>query len=205
MTGRPVENRAQGQLVGRVEFSVAGRAITHLQIPLTTQRSNPIQVSVIRSGVAQQTASNGGQQPPIVVMLSQASGSISDGMVTSYGEGYATGPIETSPDIGPGSYWVHTNIPQKTLCEASFTAGAASLAREPLVIALSGATAPLTLTLREDCASLKISLPQNARRAGSRRRTELHGLRGAGFRFHHRHHTGCACAPRPEECSRSMA
>jgi hypothetical protein len=95
-------------------------------------------------------------------MLSQASGSISDGMVTSYAQGYATGPIETSPDIGPGSYWVHTNIPQRTLCEAGFSAGAASLAREPLAIALSGATAPLMLTLREDCASLKISLPQNA-------------------------------------------
>ena len=162
-SGRADENNPPpGQWIGRVEFSVAGRAITHLQIPLATQRSNPIQVSVIRSGVAQQAAGNGGQQPPVTVMLSQAGGSISDGMVTSYGEGFATGPIETSPDIGPGSYWVHTNIPQKTLCEASFTAGAASLAREPLVIALSGATAPLTLTLREDCASLKVSLPQNA-------------------------------------------
>jgi hypothetical protein len=159
--GRPFENRAPGQLIGRVEFSVTGRAITHLQIPLTTQHSNPIQVSVIRSDLAQQTANSGGQEPPIVVMLSQASGSISDGMVTSYAEGYATGAIESSPDIGPGSYWVHMNIPQKTLCEASFMAGAASLAREPLVIALSGATAPLMLTLREDCASLRLSLPQN--------------------------------------------
>jgi len=57
---------------------------------------------------------------------------------------------------------VHTNIPQKTLCEASFTAGGASLAREPLVLSLVGTASPLTLTLRDDCASLKISLPNEA-------------------------------------------
>ena len=151
--------RGEGSLVGQVQFSVAGRAITHLQIPLTTQRGNIIQVAQIRSGASHPTSNTGPQPPPVVVMLSQASGSVNDGMVTSFGEGYATGPIETSPDIGPGSYWVHTNIPQKSICEGSFTAGAASLAREPLVLSLSGASAPLTLTLRDDCASLNLSLP----------------------------------------------
>jgi len=97
-----------------------------------------------------------------VIMVSQAGGWISDGMVTSYAEGYATGPIETTSSMNPGPYWIHTTIPQKTLCEASFTAGGASLAREPLVLGLTGASAPLTLTLRDDCASLKISLPPNA-------------------------------------------
>ena len=154
--GRP------GQLIGRADVSVAGHAITHLQIPLVAQRSNVIQVSVLRSGAAQATTDSGQRQAPLVVMLSQAGGLISDGMVTSFGEGYDTGPIETSADIGPGSYWVHTSIPERTLCEASFTAGGASLAREPLVLSLSGASAPLTLTLRDDCASLKISLPPTA-------------------------------------------
>lgn len=156
------QNRPQGQLIGRVDFSVAGHAVTHLQIPLVSEHSNSVQVSVIHSAAVQQPASSGAQPPPLVIMLSQAGGSINDGMVTSFGEGYATGPIETSADIGPGSYWVHTSIPQKSLCEASFTAGGASLAHEPLVLSLSGASAPLTLTLRDDCASLKISLPPNA-------------------------------------------
>ena len=152
----------QGQLIGRADFSVAGHAVTHLQIPLASQRGNVIQVSVVHSATTQQTSNSPAQQAPLVVMLSQAGGLVSDGMVTSFGEGYATGPIETSADMGPGSYWVHTSIPQKSLCEASFTAGGASLAREPLVLSLSGASAPLTLTLRDDCASLKISLPPNA-------------------------------------------
>jgi hypothetical protein len=158
-------NRSEGVLIGRTDFSVAGHAVTHLQVPLSPLRSNTIQVSVNRSGRAQQTAATGGQQPPIVIMVSQAAGSINDGMVTALAEGYATGPIETSsPEAGPGpgSYWVHTNIPQKTLCEGSFTAGAASLAREPLILSVSGASAPLTLTLRDDCATLRISLPSSA-------------------------------------------
>ena len=159
---RPNDNRAEDSLIGQVEFSVAGHAVTHLQIPLTVQRSNAIQVAVIRSGVPRQPENAGTQQAPIVVMLSQAGGSINDGMVTSFAEGYATGSMEANASTGPGAYWVHTSIPQKALCEASFTAGGASLAREPLVLSLSGASAPLMLTLRDDCASLKISLPESA-------------------------------------------
>lgn len=152
----------RAQLIGRADFSVAGHPLSHLRIPLTFQQGNTVQISLIHSATAQQTANAAAQQAPIVIMLSQAGGLVSDGMVTSFGEGYATGPIETSADMGPGSYWVHTSIPQKSLCEASFTAGGASLAREPLVLSLSGASAPLTLTLRDDCASLKISLPPTA-------------------------------------------
>ena len=151
----------QGPLVGQTEFSVAGQALTHLRIPLAAQRTNVVQVSLFRSN-SQQAATANPQPPPIVIMVSQAGGLVNDGMVTSYAEGYATGPIETTSSINPGSYWVHTTIPQKTLCEASFTAGGASLAREPLVLGLTGTTAPLTLTLRDDCASLKISLPPEA-------------------------------------------
>ena len=163
-TGRRVAYESsdpQGPLIGQAEFSVAGHPVTHLQIPLAAQRSNTVQVSLFRSN-SQQPASANPQPPPIVIMLSQAGGAINDGMVTSYAEGYTTGPIETTSSMNPGSYWVHTTIPQKTLCEASFTAGGASLAREPLVLSLTGTTAPLTLTLRDDCASLKISLPPDA-------------------------------------------
>jgi hypothetical protein len=161
MTDQKEGTRGEGPLIGQVEFSVAGHPVTHLQIPLAAEHSNIVQVSLIRSG-NQPAANANPQQAPIVIMLSQAGGSISDGMVTSYAEGYPTGPLETMPNIGPGAYWVHTSIPQKTLCESSFTVGGASLAREPLVLSLTGTSAPLTLTLRDDCASLKLSLPPGA-------------------------------------------
>ena len=47
----------------------------------------------------------------------------------------------------------------RTVCEASFTAGGASVGREPLVLGVTGSTVPLTLSLRDDCAKLTLSLP----------------------------------------------
>ncbi len=156
----PRPNPPQGPLVGQLDFSVAGHAVTGLQVPLGAQRSGTVQLSLLRSGL-QDAAAGGFQGNPLVVMVSQAGGWITDGMVSSYAEGYATGPIETTY-MGPGTYWVHTTIPQKGVCEGSFTAGGTSLAREPLVISPSGATPPLTLTLRDDCSSLWVTLPPAA-------------------------------------------
>jgi hypothetical protein len=156
----PRPNAPQGPLIGQLDFSVAGRAVTGLQVPLGAQRSSTVQLSMLHSGL-QDVAADGFQGNPLVVMVSQAGGWITDGMVSSYAEGYATGPIETTY-MGPGTYWVHTTIPQKGVCEGSFTAGGASLAREPLVISPSGATPPLTLSLRDDCASLWVTLPPAA-------------------------------------------
>src|SRR4051812_1453114 len=70
--GNGRENRGEGHMIGRVDFSVAGHAVTHLQVPLTTLRGNTVQVSVIRSGLGQEPANNGPQAPPIVLMVSQA-------------------------------------------------------------------------------------------------------------------------------------
>lgn len=144
------------QLAGESVFSVSGRAVTSLRIPLARSQGGQIHISLMRTNT--QASAQPNQQSPIVVMASQAGGLISDGMVSSFGEGYVTSPIETT-FMNPGLYWLHTNIPQKQYCEASFTAGGASLAREPLSVSISGFTAPLTLTLRDDCATLKVSLP----------------------------------------------
>ena len=55
-----------------------------------------------------------------------------------------------------------TAIGPRTMCESSFTAGGANLAREPLVLGVAGSTAPLMLSLRDDCARLTLSLPGTA-------------------------------------------
>lgn len=143
-------------MVGEADFSVAGHAITSLRVSLAPQVTNPLQVSLVSTGQTSNT-----ERQAVFVTLSQAGGWITDGMVSTYAEGSVGGPLETN-FMGPGSYWVHTSITQGGLCEASFTAGGASLAREPLLVGSSGATAPMTLTLRDDCASLKLSLPANA-------------------------------------------
>jgi hypothetical protein len=145
-------------LTGETEFSVAGHPVTSLRVALSAQRTSPIQVSVTRTKPISSNAQNDG----IAVNLSQAGGAPNDGMIGSLAEASISGGALQTNFMNPGAYWVHTAISARGLCEQSFTAGGASLAREPLILGLSGATAPLTLTLRDDCASLKVSLPASA-------------------------------------------
>ena len=145
---------------GSVSFAVAGHAISNLSLPMALTTGAAVQLSMSRSGNS--TPRQGGQQgdPRVSVTLSQTGGWMSDGMVSSYAEGSLSSPLEAA-NMQPGSYWVHTNIGPRTLCEASFTAGGASLAREPLTIGVGGAAGPLMLTLRDDCATLTLSLPSS--------------------------------------------
>jgi len=147
-----------GPMVGEADFSVAGHPL-NVRVSLAPQVANPLQVTIVHN--SQSSSASGTQGQSISVTLSQAGGPITDGMVSTYAEGVVGGSVQTN-FMGPGTYWVHTGILQKGLCEASFTAGGTSLAREPLVVGPSGATAPLTLSLRDDCASLQLSLPANA-------------------------------------------
>jgi Carboxypeptidase regulatory-like domain len=150
-------------LTGQIDVSVSGQAVSNLRIPLAAARTSPVQVSVMRTGVAPAQGSESGstaspQDSGVFITVSQTGAWISDGMVMSLAQGSSAGPLESS-FVSPGAYWVHTNIAQKGLCESSFTAGGAGLAHEPLVLGSSGATVPLTLTLRDDCASLTLALP----------------------------------------------
>lgn len=142
---------------GSVDFSVAGHAIANLRVPLAVPRASSVRYTVIHAGSpASQTAQNG--RGEVVVTASQAGGWLSDGVATSFAQGMEAGPLDVEY-TAPGTYWMHARVAQVGLCEASFTAGGANLAREPLVVGLSGATAPLELTARDDCATLTLTLP----------------------------------------------
>lgn len=144
-----------GPMVGTVEFTVAGQAVPNLRVPLTVPRANPIQLTVLQS----ETAPVANQNGMMLVMVSLAGGWVDDGMVSAYASGNGLGPLQTVY-TAPGAYWVHTHVP-RGFCEASFTAGGVNLAREPVIIGLSGSTAPMDLTIRNDCASLRLALPKN--------------------------------------------
>jgi hypothetical protein len=146
-------------LGGEVNVTIASRAATSLQLPMAPIANTPVQVSVEGSG--RDPAQQGGAEaadPHVFVTLSGSGGWVGDGMVTSYAEGTASAPLQPT-GVPAGRYWAHTSIGPRTLCEASFTAGGASLAREPLMISTAGNTAPLALTLRDDCAKVTLSLP----------------------------------------------
>lgn len=144
-----------GILVGEADFSVAGRAITNLRVALTPAAPSPVQVTVLRSGAEAQPSLAG----QVAVMLSPVQ-SMGGAVMAQYAAGRADGPLAPSY-MAPGAYWAHTFISGNGLCESSFTAGGASLGREPLTIGFAGATAPMELTLRDDCAHLTLQLPEN--------------------------------------------
>jgi hypothetical protein len=145
-------NPNTGVLAGSVEVAVAGHAVPNLRLPLSAARPSPVQVTVRRDAGAPVTSE------AIEVLVSQAGGWIDDSMISDYARGSLPGPLEATY-VKPGSYWVRWHG-ERGLCEASFTAGGASLAREPVVIGLSGSAAPMELTLRDDCANLELSLPE---------------------------------------------
>jgi hypothetical protein len=150
-------NLNPGVLAGSVDFSVAGHAVTNLRLPVSPQPTNPMQLTVLRS--ATQPFPTQTLPGLINVLANQTGGWISEGMTTLYAQDVKPGTNPTA-NLPPGAYWMHTVTAGTGLCEQSFTAGGANLAREPLVLSISGSVPPMELTLRHDCAKLALSLPQ---------------------------------------------
>ncbi|MFZ0395975.1 MAG: carboxypeptidase regulatory-like domain-containing protein, partial [Terracidiphilus sp.] len=146
-------------LSGQADVTVDGRAVTNLRIAMGPDSSNDLEVLVNRTSTEPPPQQDNGNRNGIFITASQAGADASDPMSTEFAQGGVPGTLETQP-LAPGSYWLQTNAVQGGLCESSFTAGGANLAREPLVVSANGSTAPLTLTLRDDCASLKVILPE---------------------------------------------
>lgn len=148
---------ASAALNGSVLFTVSGHPLTNLRIPLSERATNTLAVSLTRTST-RPVSSPGQDSAVIFVAVTQAGESQTGGIWEPLAQGAVPADLETNP-LAPGSYWVHTNVNQNGLCESSFTAGGASLAREPLVVGAGGAMAPLSLALRDDCSSLRLVLP----------------------------------------------
>lgn len=149
-----VTSGEQRTITGDVGFAVEGRPVSNLRIPLTPIASSTVQVTLQRSPNATTQAADA----QVFITLSQSGGWMTDGMINNFADGNISGTLVGTPPAA-GAYWVHTAVGAKTMCEASFTAGGASLAREPLMLSVAGASAPLVLALRDDCARLTLSLP----------------------------------------------
>jgi hypothetical protein len=159
--------RDEDRFTGSVEFSVAGHAVTNLRIAMANAQSTPVQVNMIRTGSQTNGPSpNTGGGDQVFLTMNQTGGWIGDGIMNTFAVGSYAGPLNTS-FAQPGTYWVHTNLPDKHVCESSLTAGGSNLAREPLTLGISGSSAPVTLNLRDDCARLTLTLPSTAAASGT--------------------------------------
>lgn len=148
--------RFSPSITGSTEFAVSGHALSNLRVVLANSAAGLVQLRINRSASAQTTAV---QDEEVHVTVSQDGGLFSDGAMNMLASGTETEGLQPSNLVQSGTYWVHTQLAQRSLCEESFTGGGINLAREPLVLSSSAGQAPLDLTLRNDCAKLTLSLP----------------------------------------------
>jgi hypothetical protein len=161
--GTLIAARINGKLAGSSGFAdiaVAGHAVTNVRIPLAHMASWPIRLRTVRTGSAQSARASPNPQTVVTVSAIEAGGAPVEGS-TGEAMAEAAGPdtLELITD-GPGANWIHTQVNDRSLCVSSFTAAGINLAREPLVVGPSGTPPPMELTLRDDCASLQLALPQ---------------------------------------------
>ncbi len=158
--GRPATISNPSPFQGSVNVEVAGQPVNNLRLPMIESHPAEVQINVLHSGPGTQP-SQGGEIVVTVTPASSSPGQIpGGGLVTMLASGELPGPLE-GQSIPPGAYWVHVAGIPPGLCESSFTAGGANLAREPLLIGMAGIQTPLELTLRDDCAKLTLSLPES--------------------------------------------
>ena len=118
-------NPNAGVLAGSVDVTVAGRAVPNLRLAMSAGKAEPGETDrAAQCGVFGGSRSDGGAGKPGRRMDRRQLWS------SAYARGAPLGPRGDFTS-GRRSYWVHTSN-QGGLCEASFTAGGANLAREPV-------------------------------------------------------------------------
>jgi hypothetical protein len=150
-------------LSGFAEFSVDGQAPANLRIPLSPMPGWPVELRSVGTGdqpVQAGTSASRELQRLVTVTATSASeapvGEASGGDTIADDAG--PGLLEMN-GVAPGPHWINVQLNDRSLCVDSFTAGAINLAREPLNVALGASPPPMELTLRDDCATLALSLP----------------------------------------------
>ena len=157
LTGR--DKTQPGALVGSVEFTIAGSAISNLRVPLDPQQAITVNLRIVHNAdVPANPPLNGDIGRELAILNLEPV----DGVPINNSDSIWS--MDTRPDsitftALPGSYWVNAYLPPRGLCAGSFTAGSFNLAREPLVLSLASAPPPMELALRDDCGTLAVTLP----------------------------------------------
>lgn len=153
----PRERHTAG-LAGAVQFTVAGHAVARLRVPLAPPQINTVHLRLIHSAEGKPGAMAADNAGDLVnLSLDPVDGASQAGGDSVWSMTSQQDSIDFIAQ--PGAYWLNVYLPRKGLCAGAFTAGSLSLAREPLVLSLAAAPPPMELALRNDCATLALTLP----------------------------------------------
>lgn len=150
--GRP------GAMAGEVQFTVSGHPVTGLRVPLGPPPPATVRLRMIHNpdnpGPAIATSN---AMDLVMLNLDPAEGIPANGFDNVWSMDNGADSITFTAQ--PGAYWLSAYLPRKGVCAGALSAGSVNLAREPLVFSLAAAPAPMDLTVRDDCATLALTLP----------------------------------------------
>ena len=150
--GRPMS------LAGTVEFTVAGRAISGLHIRLAPPSAATVHLRLLHSPESTSPSITSNNAADLVNLnLDSADGVPLITFDTIWS--MENGAEDITFTALPGNYWLSAFLPRKGLCAGPFSAGSINLAHEPLALSLAASPPPMEFTLRDDCASLALTLP----------------------------------------------
>jgi Carboxypeptidase regulatory-like domain len=150
--GRPMS------LAGTAEFTVAGRAISGLHIRLAPPSAATVHLRLLHSPESTSPSITSNSAADLVNLnLDSADGVplVTSDTIWSM----ENGAEDITFTALPGNYWLSAFLPRKGFCAGPFNAGSFNLAHEPLTLSLAASPPPMEFTLRDDCASLALTLP----------------------------------------------
>lgn len=152
-------NRRAGAVAGAVTFTVSGHALAGLRIPLSAPQTATVHLRLLHNAdAATSSAMNATNANELVNLNIDPAGGIPQNSFESiWSMDSGTDTITFSAQ--PGTYWLSAFLPRKGVCAGAFNAGSFNGAREPLTLSLAAANPPMEFTLRDDCATLALTLP----------------------------------------------
>ncbi len=157
-----------GQRIGQIAFTVEENPRATLAVTLLPMAKIPV---TVKQDFAEETPEDQQRQPDRIQVMtdrgpsSQALPRVSLSLIPVDGSGLQ-GNLQPEPggpddawqltDVPPGRYWVQAEGIRGYI--ASITSAGVDLTREPLVVGAGGSSAAITVTLRNDTATLTATL-----------------------------------------------
>jgi len=148
---------------GRLDFSVEGRANTHLHIPLSSGATTPVHVRYEPGPPSRKQADSDERQVGFELDTLQL---VATPVTTIIALGEAPpSSVQIDNDVYElgmavhGAYWIHASANRAGTCIGSVTAGGQSLAQTPWIAGPAGTGTDIEVVVRTDCAKLNLQLP----------------------------------------------
>lgn len=170
----PSDSAAQPEapgVFGSLDFTVDGAALPGLHLALGASALTPIHLHYEPAPPAAPKSSGDYQEEeergePLALNLDAAHRVLPLGASAPEANAGEDGRYFLRPAV-PGGYWIHAEAGQNGVCLGAVTAGGEDAASAPWVAGPSGSGPPIDVTLRTDCAQIKLQLGSGANSGGT--------------------------------------